>query len=111
MKSMLHINRIEIQGKTGCSRISQVQETKVINFSVMTETFEKTSDGCTYCETTWHNVVAWNSDKIDQRIFTAEKGTPVNVIGRIRTQRYTAADDTERIYNEIVASSVKVIGQ
>lgn len=109
MKSIVYINRLELQGKIGTSRVSVIGQTKFVNFSMFTESVVKTNDGITYNEITWHNVCAFEANGIDPKIFTAEKNTPVNIVGRIRTQKYTGADGTEKIFTEVVASSIKVL--
>ena len=109
MKNIVYINRLELQGKIGTSRVSVIGQTKYVNFSMFTESVVKTNEGITYNEITWHNVCAFETNGIDPKIFTAEKNTPVNIVGRIRTQKYTGADGTEKIFTEVVASSIKVL--
>ena len=38
-----------------------------------------------------------------------DRGVLVHVEGRLRASRYTAADGTERVFTEVVATSLKVI--
>lgn len=99
---MDYINKIELQGWVGCVRTNQVQGMTVQNFSLLTEYMNKLKDDSYVCESTWHQVVAWDKAQV-------EKGDTVKVVGRLRQQKYTAADGTERVYYEVIASELKII--
>ena len=99
---MDYINKIELQGFVGATRSNIIGTNSVQNFSLMTEYMFEKSDKSIVCEATWHNIVVWNSKAVN-------KGDYVRVIGRLRQQKYTAADGTERVYYEVVASELKVI--
>ena len=102
------INKIEIKGKIGTIRVNEVFSRKVANFSVCTEEFQKNTNGTVICEATWHNIVAWEGEKVSPLVFTAGKNDIVHVFGRIRQQRYTDASGQDRIFHEILASEVTV---
>ena len=105
---MEHINRIEIQGNVGTVRLNEHNGRKVANFSVATELLYKSRDGVAIAETTWHNVVAWASREMpDLRRIT--KGTPVHVVGRMRSQKSTSTDGTEKYFYEIMAQKVQIL--
>lgn len=107
---MDHINRIELQGRIGFVRTNIVGDTKVSNFSLVTEHLYKTRDGGAVNETTWHYIVAWDSKEMpDLDLFA--KGLAVNVIGRLRATRYTNADGTEKQMYEVVASKVRILNE
>ena len=106
---MEHINRIELQGLVGSVRSNEYNGTKVSNFTLATEILYKTREGAV-SETTWHNVVVWeNKDNSD--IHKIAKGMPVNVIGRLRTQKVTNLEGVEKTYYEVLASKVRVLAQ
>lgn len=105
---MDYINRIELQGRVGSVRSNVVGETKVVNFSLATEYLYKTKDGGAVNEVTWHYVVAWdNKDMPDFSLI--RKGASLNVKGRLKATKYTAADGTEKQLNEIAASQIRII--
>ena len=52
--------------------------------------------------------MAWHGKDISD-LDSLKKGDAVDVIGRLKNQRYTSADGTERSSVEILASSLKVI--
>lgn len=105
---MEHINRIELQGRVGNIRTNVVGETKVANFSLATDHLYKGRDGAAISETTWHNVVAWEGRNIPE-LNKIGKGTPLHLTGRLRTNRYTAADGTERMFYEVLAYKIRLI--
>ncbi|MBQ8482825.1 MAG: single-stranded DNA-binding protein [Bacteroidales bacterium] len=102
------INRIEICGKVGTVRLNEVQGLKVANFSVATECVFVKNDGFIVSETTWHNVTSWQKED-GPSLDDLQKGCRVHLTGRLRTQRYTAADGTERNYNEIITDNLKIV--
>lgn len=107
---MEHINRIELQGYVGMVRTNEYNGSKVANFSLATEIMYKLRDGNAVSETTWHNIVAWESKEMPdlQRIV---KGTPVNVCGRLRSSKYTSADGTEKYFYEVLAQRVRILNE
>ena len=107
---MEHINKIELQGHVGMVRTNEYNGSKVANFSLATEIMYKLRDGNAVSETTWHNIVAWESKEMPdlQRIV---KGTPVNVCGRLRSSKYTSADGTEKYFYEVLAQRVRILNE
>ena len=108
VRIMDYINRIELQGRVGTVRSTVVGDSKVANFSLVTEHLYKTKDGGAANEITWHYVVAWeNRDMPDLTLI--KKGMALNVKGRLKATKYTAADGTEKQLNEIAASQIRII--
>lgn len=105
---MEHLNKIEIRGIIGSVYVKDFGNAKSANFSVATNYCFKSQDGGAVVETTWHRVLAWEGKDIPN-LDQMKKGSGVHVIGRIRTQRYTTADGTERIVYEIIASEVELM--
>ena len=107
-KVMECINRIELQGRVGTIRTNIVGNSKVANFSLVTDYLYKGRDGAAISETTWHNIVAWAGKDMPD-LDTINKGTTLYVTGRVRTNKYTSADGTEKFFYEILAHKVKKI--
>ena len=105
---MEQLNRIEIRGIIGSVRVQNVGNTKVANISVATDYGYTTKDGSSIIETTWHYVTAWEGRDI-QSLDQLQKGSFVHVLGQLRNRKYTAADGTERIVYDIVASKIEMI--
>ena len=71
--------------------------TTIFNFSLATERVYKSNDGSAFVETTWHTCEGFSGEKISvEDIAKLQKGTMVNVKGRIRRLEHTSADG-ERI--------------
>ncbi len=104
---MEQINRIEVQGKIGNVRVNNYNESQVANFSVATNFLYHSKDG-DVIETTWHNVVAWEGKNMPN-FEKLEKGTTVNVVGRLKSNKYTSADGTEKVFYEIIANKLNII--
>lgn len=103
----LHVNRIEIVGRVGQVRVNEYNDKKVANFSVITEIFIK-KHGSVITESTWHNVTAWEGPAVSG--FDAlQPGTLVKITGRLRTSKYTGADGIDRMFPEILASSLDIL--
>lgn len=105
---MEQLNKVEIRGIIGSVYVKQVGNAKVANFSVATESCYTSHDGSKVIEVTWHRVVAWEGNQI-QDLSQIKKGSFVHVLGRLRMQRYIAADGCERSTYEILASKVEIL--
>ena len=105
---MEQLNKVELIGTVGSVYVKDFGNTRCVNFSVATNHCFKDREGCPVIETTWHRVIAWESqDTADA--FKMKKGDSVHVLGRLRIQRYTGADGVERSMVEVVAGKVNLI--
>lgn len=102
------INRVELQGRVGTVRIQSVGDQMVSTFSLQTNHFYILKDGSAkVCETAWHYISAFESAEVVTKGLT--RGSLVHIEGRLRTNRYTAADGSERTFTEVLATSLKVL--
>lgn len=108
---MEQLNRIEIRGNVGNVNILKVGDSRVAHFSVATNFAYKGRNGEPNIETTWHNVTAWEGNKGIPSLDIIAKGFPVYVVGRLRSQKYTASDGTEKTSMEVIASSVEAVDE
>ena len=108
MEHIAHINRIELQGHVGTVRVNEHNGSKVVNFTMITDFLYKTREGAPANESMWHNVVAWSSRDIGD-LDRIGRGAAVNVTGRLRVSRYTAADGVEKQFYEVLANKVRVL--
>ena len=105
---MEHINRIELQGIVGTVRTNEHNGSKVANFTMITDFLYKTREGNAVNESMWHNIVAWNGrDMPDLDLIV--KGTAVHVVGRLRINKYTSAEGTEKQFYEVMANKVQIL--
>ena len=105
---MEQLNSVTLRGIIGSVRVQDIQDRKVANFTVATNFAFKGRDGEAIIETTWHNVTAWSGGKTAD-LANLQKGQCVEVHGRLRNQRYTSSDGTERSSVDILAREVKVL--
>jgi len=105
---MEHLNKVEIRGIIGSVYVKEFGNAKVANFSVATESCYTTQDGGKVIEITWHRVVAWEGEHI-QNLSELKKGSAVHVLGRLRMHRYTGADGAERSTYEVFASAIEPV--
>lgn len=111
-KPMEFINKIELRGVVGRGDINSYNNSRVCNFSVVTERSTRDSDGNPAVETTWFNVSIW--DSIESPRFPLEKvvrGAWVEVIGRLRLRRYTTVENEYRYSMDVLAWDVKVLSK
>lgn len=102
------INRVELLGRVGTVRTQSVGDQLVSNFSLQTQHhYElKGGSGVAY-EFTWHNCVAYEGGEVDTQGMS--RGSLVHISGRLRNNRYTAADGSERTFTEVVVSTLEVL--
>ena len=105
---MEQLNKIEIRGIIGSVYVKDFVNAKVANISVATNYGYTSRDGSAVIETTGHYVTAWEGKEI-QNLEQLQKGSGIHVIGRLRNRKYVAADGTERIAYDIVASKVEIM--
>ena len=111
MSRLESLNKVELIGFVGNANVNKVGDTQVVRFSVATDYGYNDKGGNAVIETTWHNVVAWEGEKISKEtIAKIKKHEQVKVVGRLRAYRYTGADGSERTGYEIVASEVGLTG-
>lgn len=108
LKLMEQINKIEIRGNVGAVRLQLVGNSRVAKISVATNYVYKGRDGDPVIETTWHYVSAWEGKNMPD-LSTIHKGDKIYVVGRLRSQRYTAADGTERTAYDVLAYRLNII--
>lgn len=108
MENRQNINRVELQGVVGTTRLNETGSGQIVRFSLATNYIYKSSDGSPVIETTWHNCLAFEGKHVSclDRI---AKGTAVHLTGRIRCRRFVDINNAERNETEIVADSLEVL--
>ena len=105
---MEQLNRIELRGNVGNARVQTVGDHAVVHFSLPTNYAYKGKDGTPVIETTWHSGVAWSGKGMPD-FRKINKGSCVYVTGRLRSQKYTLSDGTERQAYEVIASRLSIL--
>ena len=105
MEYSQNINRVELQGIVGTSKVISKKKKKVVRFSLATNYAYKDKEGYPVIETTWHACSVWAERKSFLTMY--RKGTPLHIEGRIRNIRYTDASGCERTTLEVVATKIE----
>ena len=99
------INRVELRGIVGTSRVTEVGDRNIINFSLATNYAYRDREGYPVIETTWHACSAWAGREDDLTMY--RKGTTLHIEGRIGNIRYTDANGCERTTLRIAAMTTQ----
>ncbi len=102
---MENLNRIELRGVVGTVRCQQTAGKKLYKFTLATSRAFKDKNNAAVIETTWHQVVAWESASMPD-LDKIEKGSKLYVSGRVHTREYTNSEDEEKSVFEVIANRV-----
>ena len=105
---MEQLNKVQLRGIIGSVKTFNVGDRKCAKITIATNLAYRGQNGCCIIETTWHNITAQEGNCIHD-LESLKKGDAVEIIGRLKNQRYTSADGTERSNVEILAHTVRVI--
>lgn len=105
---MEQLNKVELRGVIGNIRVQNIGDTQMARFSVATDYAFKNRRGAAIIETTWHAVIAFQSDKMCD-LSELQRGSRVYVLGRLRNNRFTDWNGVERTVTEILANEVRKI--
>lgn len=104
--SMEQLNRVELIGTVGTTRITETGEVRKADFSLVTNYVCRSKDGTATIETTWHHVVCFEGEDVCS-LSEISKGASLHVIGRIRRRRYTTENGENRNNVEVFAARVE----
>lgn len=105
---MEQLNKVELRGIVGNARVQDIGNSQMIRFSVATDHFFRDKNGGIVAETTWHQVVAFKNDSMPD-LSAIVRGTGVEVVGRLRNNRFADSNGNERTVTEILASSISIV--
>ena len=107
---MEFMNRIQLRGVVGRAEISTFSNNNsVCNFSVVTDYSSVDREGNPVIESTWFNVSAWNGRDGITSLYDIQKGVWIEVVGRIRSRRYTTQNGEEKTTTEVLARKVTLV--
>ena len=104
-------NRVQLIGHIGQDPEIKTLESgkKLARFTVATNENFKNAEGLKTEETTWHNVVAWNSSAEIASKFL-KKGKEVAIVGRITYRQYMDKNGVQKSSTEIVVTEILLLG-
>ena len=103
------LNRMEIRGVCGTSKLVNCGSTTACNFSLVTGYCYKSQDGGVIVDTLWLQVCAYGPKPGWPDLNQIQKGTKVFVQGRLRAKRYCDAQGIDRTCYEVVAQELKLL--
>lgn len=104
------VNKVILVGKLGKDAETKytASQVPVSTFSVATEhRYKDKQSGEWRGDTTWTNVVLWNSENLAQYL---TKGAQVYVEGRLQNRSYDDRDGNKKYITEVVAEDVVLCG-
>ena len=108
MEPLQQLNRVQLRGVCGAVRRNQVGGKTMAQITLATNFIYRSKAGEVVIETTWTNITAFESDHL-QDLDKLQKGSKVEVIGRLRNQRFTRADGTDAYSTDVLASELTII--
>lgn len=107
---MEFMNRIQLRGVVGRADVNSFpNDSRVCNFSVVTEYGGVDKEGNSVSEPTWFNVSIWSRDGAQLNLYDIQKGLWVEVTGRLRLRRYITQSGEERVSPDVIARTVKIL--
>lgn len=102
------LNRVQLRGICGAVRRHQVGDKTMAQITLATNFVYRSRTGELTIETTWHTITAFEGDHIKD-LDLLQKGSKVEIVGRIRTQRYTRADGTGAYSTDVLAHELTIL--
>jgi len=103
-------NKVELAGYVGIA--PEVKElsngSKLANFTIATHESYKNKKGDWEDVTTWHHVSMWNKTA-EKAIGSIQKGSQVQILGKLVSHSYTDKQGNKRTVVEVVATSFEMI--
>ena len=107
---MEFLNRIQLRGVVGKAEVTSFpNDSRVCNFSVVTEYAGVDKEGNSASEITWFNVSFWSREGSPLNLYDVQKGLWVEVTGRLRLRRYVSQTGEERVSPDVIARTVKIL--
>ena len=106
----MSLNKILLIGNVGQDpQIRTAGENKVASLTLATTEKRKDKTGNVISETEWHNIVIWGklADVVEKYV---SKGSQLYVEGKIKTEKYTDKEGTDRYSTKVYASSLQLLG-
>ena len=103
------INRIELQGVVGVSRLANCGGATACTFSLAIEYAYKGQDGGIIIDTLWIQVCAYGPKPGWPNLQQIQKGSKVFVHGRLRAKRYCDDNGIDRTVYEVVAQDLNLL--
>lgn len=108
--TLTQLNKVELIGVVGNVKVMNVLNNKAARFTLCTQFMHKDKSGCVVVESTWTPVIAFESDKINC-IEEIKRGSKVQLVGRLKTNRFIKEDGSTVDSLEVVAKELTILSQ
>lgn len=105
-------NHVQLVGRLGANPEVKLVENgnKLVRFNIAVTQTYKAKNGEKVTDVQWHTIIAWgNLAGIAEKIL--QKGTQVNVDGKLFNRSYTNKEGVKRVSTEIVANELFVFAK
>ena len=102
---MEQLNRIELRGMVGSTKVQTFSGKRVNRFTVATSYAFKDKSGAPVIDTQWHNVNVWEGRALED-VDSIQKGDKVYVVGRVKYTKFLGQDGQEHYSTDIQAGKV-----
>ena len=104
------MNRVELNGFVGINpEVKTLSNGKTMTrFSLATNDDYKDKNGEWVKDTTWHNVVVWNSKALPEGA-EVKKGSRVHLTGKLKNRQYTDKQGVVRYVTEVIGSKLELV--
>ena len=106
----MSLNKILLIGHVGKQvEVRTVGDSKVASFTLATTEKYRDRNGEVKENTEWHNIVIWGklADVAEKYV---QKGNQLYIEGKLKTEKYTANDGTDRYTTKVYALSMQLLG-
>ena len=106
----MSVNKVILIGNCGGTpQIRTAGDQKVASFNLATTEKYKGKDGNMVESTEWHNITIWGrlAEVVERYV---DKGSPLYIEGKIKTEKFTGKDGQEKFITRIIASSLQLLG-
>lgn len=106
----MSLNKVMLIGRAGKdAEVRTTSDSKVALFTLATTEKYRDRNGEVKENTEWHNIVIWGKlADVAEKYVT--KGTQLYIEGKLKTEKYTANDGTDRYTTKVYALSMQLLG-
>lgn len=105
---MEQLNKVILRGYVGSISIYNGAGRMMARLSVGTSNAYKSSEGIPVIDTEWHKVICWEGRNVKD-LQNIQKGSRVQIEGRIHYGKFTGEDMLDHYVTEIQASKLEVL--
>lgn len=107
---MEFLNKIELQGFVGNTKVDTIGETKSVRFSLCVQQAYNAKDGVAVVDCTWFNCLAWEGEKVKD-VTQIKSNDMVHLKGRVKAHSYVGADGVGKYTWEVLCQELEILSE